>query len=472
MDSKAVLAPGTKLGPFILRKYIGVGAAGQVYEAVEEVKRGGKEKRVAVKVLNAKISDDPKSLQCLKDDLHVYKKLLHPNVGALHSFGRDENLGICFVSMEYIEGHDLNTLINAGKIDLGKACAIFRQILAGLQAAHGVNLMHCDLRPRNIFVSSNFVVKIVNFGVVDLPKDDPNARLEFVAPELRQDGLPNALTDIFSAGVLFRKLLESLPGGFDPRDPVHQIATKMAMPDPRDRYRTMAEVLLEFDRGRDIGGKRPLATASRAQIEAKEGMRHHSGQAELQKILQNKKRAATPGQIILLAMLTIGGYGVFAMQDKDFGKLFSRQEKPQPAATPAVSVSVAAATPAPAPAAADENAKSARTIPTMPSGEAIAAAEAARYSAADQNGAANPSGSDVKIKIQSLPHAEAGALSAPEETRVPSSLPTNSPTGVELISHSVTENPTAQGFACGIVPDGPKLVGGRAFEGFFKLSCF
>ncbi len=235
----AALAPGTVLGGrYRLGEPLGRGGMGRVYDATN-VFLG---KRVAVKVLDPALSCQPASAQRFLREARAASSIEHRNVVEILDYG--EGPGLAYYVMERLEGHDLEALLGeGGRLPWTSARELLLQIARGLRAAHAGGIIHCDVKPSNIFV-------------VDDPADDPRARVRvldfgiartsptiaadngtellgtttYMAPEQVLGAPPDPRTDVYAMGVLmYRVLTGRVP--FAARDP-HRVLAQHASEQP------------------------------------------------------------------------------------------------------------------------------------------------------------------------------------------------------------------------------------------------
>jgi serine/threonine protein kinase len=140
---------------------IGRGGMGIVFKAqdleLEDV--------VAIKVLSPDLeSDDQELLTRFKREINLNRKIKHPNVARIHDFGTSGDFP--YITMEYIEGKDLRTLIfEEGRLGPARAVSILRQIALGTYAAHRLGIIHRDLKSQNVMVEESGAVAILDFGL-------------------------------------------------------------------------------------------------------------------------------------------------------------------------------------------------------------------------------------------------------------------------------------------------------------------
>ena len=215
------LAAGTRLGAYEVLSPLGAGGMGEVYRA-----RDSKlDRDVAVKVLPSSVANDADALARFEREAKAIAALSHPNILAIHDFGRHE--GIAYSVTELLEGDTLRAKLLAGPISQKQAIDYGLQIASGLSAAHDKGIIHRDLKPENVFVTKDGRVKILDFGLAKKvettagPEEETSAptgvkRTEpgvvmgtagYMSPE-QVKGLPlDQRTDLFSFGAILYELL-------------------------------------------------------------------------------------------------------------------------------------------------------------------------------------------------------------------------------------------------------------------------
>jgi eukaryotic-like serine/threonine-protein kinase len=215
------LPSGTKLGPYEILQPIGSGGMGDVYRARDS----RLDRDVAVKVLPERFARDPEARMRFEREAKAVAALTHPNILAIHDYGSTENAA--YSVTELLEGQTLRQRIIEGPVPWRKVVEIGAALADGLAAAHAKGIIHRDLKPENIFLTADGRVKILDFGIAQLvrqepaPPEDldpslmPTAPLKtdpyavigtagYMAPEQLRGEPVDATTDIFSLGsVLF-----------------------------------------------------------------------------------------------------------------------------------------------------------------------------------------------------------------------------------------------------------------------------
>src|SRR5262245_39982043 len=164
-DSIRGFTPGTVLaGRYRVIGLLGRGGMGEVYRA-DDIKLGTP---VALKFLPRAIADDPVRREQFLAEVRIARQVAHPNVCRVFDIGEttDVGNGRHFLSMEYIDGEDLASLLRRiGRLPADKALDIARQICAGLAAAHDRGVLHRDLKPANVMLDGRGRVRITDFGL-------------------------------------------------------------------------------------------------------------------------------------------------------------------------------------------------------------------------------------------------------------------------------------------------------------------
>ena len=205
------LATGSELGSFVIRRALGVGGMGEVYEAEDTRLR----RRVALKVIRGDVASDPARRARLQREATTVAMLNHPHVVTVHSL--EEHAGVLFITMELIDGQTLENATPAGGFPLKRLLPLAIQLADALSAAHALGLVHRDLKPANIMLTRDGAVKGLDFGISRLSviQDATAATSEaltqegillgtapYIAPE-QIDGHPaDPRSDIFSLGVV------------------------------------------------------------------------------------------------------------------------------------------------------------------------------------------------------------------------------------------------------------------------------
>lgn len=217
------------VGRFELRRVLGRGAVATVYEA-RDTARGG---RVALKVVAEKLAPSPTRRARFLRGAELASDLQHPNL--VHVVATGEHRGRPFVAMELVEGVDLERVIRSGRpFPVEWTIDVLRQVCEGLHRAHLSGLVHGDLKPTDVRVSPEGVVKIVDFGVAALKEgEEEGVRLggaHYRAPELLEGKKADPRCDVFSVGAIFYELLASQKPS--PADAAAGLVNRIRQADP------------------------------------------------------------------------------------------------------------------------------------------------------------------------------------------------------------------------------------------------
>ena len=190
---------------------LGAGGMGEVYRA-DDLKLG---QTVALKFLPERLADDPKRLEYFHNEVRFARQVSHPNVCRVYDIGEVD--GQQFLSMEYVDGEDLATLIRRiGRLPPDKGIQIARQLSAGLAAAHDKGVLHRDLKPANVMLDGRGRVRITDFGLARLTDEKGGAGVQagtpaYMAPEQLAGREVTQRSDIYSLGLLLFEVFTGRP---------------------------------------------------------------------------------------------------------------------------------------------------------------------------------------------------------------------------------------------------------------------
>src|SRR5688572_6645191 len=154
-----VLEPGDSVGPHTILEFVGAGGMGEVYRARDTRLN----RDVALKVLPEAFASDADRLARFEREAQALASLNHPNIAAI--YGLEQSEGGQALVLELVEGPTLAHRIAVAPIPVNEALAIAKQIVEGLEAAHGRGIVHRDLKPANIKLRPDGTVKILDFGL-------------------------------------------------------------------------------------------------------------------------------------------------------------------------------------------------------------------------------------------------------------------------------------------------------------------
>jgi serine/threonine-protein kinase len=196
-------APGALLdGRYRIVGRLGKGGMGEVYRA-DDLKLG---QAVALKFLAESVDRDPVRLTQLHTEVRMARQVSHPNVCRVYDVGEYE--GHTFLSMEYVDGEDLSSLLRRiGRFPEDRAIEVARQICAGLAAAHDRGVVHRDLKPANIMLDGNGRIRITDFGLAGAAGETLRAGTPaYMAPEQLAGGEVTPRSDVYSLGLVMYEL--------------------------------------------------------------------------------------------------------------------------------------------------------------------------------------------------------------------------------------------------------------------------
>ena len=213
-DTTADSREGSQFGPYRLRRLVGRGGMGDVYEAEDTVR----ERIVALKLMSQTLSNDPVFRSRMQREARTAGRLQEPHVVPIHDFGEID--GQLYVDMRLIDGKDLATMLSRyGPLSPPRAVAIVRQIGSALDAAHAAGVLHRDVKPENILVSADDFAYLVDFGIASATSDEKLTQfgttvgtVKYMAPERFSDSEITHRADIYAlACVLYECLTGSPP---------------------------------------------------------------------------------------------------------------------------------------------------------------------------------------------------------------------------------------------------------------------
>jgi hypothetical protein len=206
-DFAGAFPPGTVFAErYRIVNPIGRGGMGLVYRA-EDLRLG---QTVALKFLSKEMAGDPARLSLLYAEVRNARLISHPNICRVYDI--DEHEGRTFLSMEYVDGEDLASLLKRiGRLPAQKALEISHELCAGLAAAHERGIIHRDLKPANIMIDGRGQAQIMDFGLaVSRAEGDrqtePAGTLSYMAPEQWAGRGSSVKSDIYSLGLVLYEL--------------------------------------------------------------------------------------------------------------------------------------------------------------------------------------------------------------------------------------------------------------------------
>ena len=199
-------SPGTPLGDrYRIVGLLGRGGMGEVYRA-DDLHLG---QPVALKFLPADVERDPLRLERFVAEVRTARQTSHPNLCRVYDLGEYD--GRRFLSMEYIDGEDLRSLLRRiGRLPEDKGLQIARQLCAGLAAMHDRGVLHRDLKPANVMIDGDGRVRLTDFGLAAASADVNGGEVAgtpaYMAPEQLSGGALTPQSDVYALGLVLFEL--------------------------------------------------------------------------------------------------------------------------------------------------------------------------------------------------------------------------------------------------------------------------
>ena len=201
-----------KTGMIIAERYeilakIGTGGMADVYKAKDHKLN----RFVAVKVLKPEFREDTTFIRKFKSEAQAAAGLTHPNIVNIYDVGDDE--GVYYIVMELIEGITLKEYISKkGRLSVKEATSIAIQVSMGLEAAHSHNIVHRDVKPQNIIISTDGKVKVTDFGIARAASSNTISSnvmgsVHYSSPEQVRGGYSDEKSDIYSLGITIYEMV-------------------------------------------------------------------------------------------------------------------------------------------------------------------------------------------------------------------------------------------------------------------------
>jgi serine/threonine-protein kinase len=275
---------GQTVSHYEILEKLGAGGMGVVYKA-RDLKL---DRIVALKFLPGYLGDeesDRVAHERFVQEAKAASALDHPHIANIHEIDETED-GQTFIVMSYYEGETLKKRIARGPLPIKESVDLVCQIAEGLAKAHGRGIVHRDIKPANVMVTSDGLVKIIDFGLAKLgdatritKRGTAVGTMAYMSPEQAKGDAIDSRTDIWSLGVvLYEMLTGELPFGGDsdaavlqgilnrsPRpvidrredipDELERIASRALQKDPKARYASMEEVLKDLSTFKYAGAR-------------------------------------------------------------------------------------------------------------------------------------------------------------------------------------------------------------------------
>lgn len=262
-------------GTYIADRYeildkVGAGGMSDVYRAKDHIL--GRE--VAVKVLKQEFAEDITFVTKFRSEAQSAAGLEHPNIVNIYDVGSENNM--YYIVMEYVEGITLKTYVEKkGRLNFKEALSIAIQVGRGIEAAHKKNIVHRDIKPQNIIISTEGKVKVTDFGIARAATSntihaDVMGSVHYSSPEQARNGFVDYKSDIYSLGIVMYEMVTGkvpfdgdttvaialqhlqeemvAPSAYAPDLPVslEKIILKATMKSPDRRYASMEDLLMDL----------------------------------------------------------------------------------------------------------------------------------------------------------------------------------------------------------------------------------
>jgi tetratricopeptide (TPR) repeat protein/predicted Ser/Thr protein kinase len=211
-EASVAFAPGAIIaGRYEILQALGEGGMGTVYKAKDREL----DRIVAVKTIRPELASNPAIIKRFKQELILARQVTHRNVVRIYDLGEAD--GVKFITMEYIEGRDLTSLLREkGKLAPKEAAEIMEQVCRALEAAHMEGVVHRDLKPQNIMIDAHGKVSVMDFGIARSTEVAAEAMTytgaiigtpQYMSPEQARGEKLDARSDLFSFGIVFYEML-------------------------------------------------------------------------------------------------------------------------------------------------------------------------------------------------------------------------------------------------------------------------
>lgn len=264
-----------EVGMYIADRYeivgkIGTGGMADVYKAMD-LTLG---RNVAVKVLKPEFSEDLNFVTKFRTEAQSAAGLEHPNIVNIYDVGSER--GMHYIVMEYVEGITLKTYIEKkGQLSFKEAISIAIQVGRGIEAAHNKGIVHRDIKPQNIIISTEGKVKVTDFGIARVANSntissDVMGSVHYSSPEQARNGFVDGKSDIYSLGIVMYEMVTGrvpfdgdttvavaiqhlqeemvTPSAYAPNLPIsmEKIILKCTQKNPDRRYASMTALLSDL----------------------------------------------------------------------------------------------------------------------------------------------------------------------------------------------------------------------------------
>ena len=249
---------------------IGTGGMSDVYKAKDHTLG----RFVAIKVLKPEFSEDVNFVTKFRTEAQSAAGLEHPNIVNIYDVGSEN--GLHYIVMEYVEGITLKTYIEKkGQLTFKEAVSIAIQVGRGIEAAHNKGIIHRDIKPQNIIISTEGKVKVTDFGIAraatsNTISSDVMGSVHYASPEQARNGFVDGKSDIYSLGIVMYEMVTGRvpfdgdttvavaiqhlqeeivpPSAYAPNLPIsmEKIILKCTQKNPDRRYESMTALLADL----------------------------------------------------------------------------------------------------------------------------------------------------------------------------------------------------------------------------------
>jgi serine/threonine protein kinase/tetratricopeptide (TPR) repeat protein len=295
------LQPGDVVGRYEIRREIGRGGFGAVYEAFDP-QLG---RTVALKALKPGRSRHLASEEWIQKEAEAVAKLDHPAIVTIHDVGRCP--AGAYLVMELLRGETLSARIGKGPLPIDDALRIAEQMAEGLAHAHSRGVLHRDLKPSNVFVCEDGRVKLLDFGLAHLlgtPGSSGAGTPAYMAPEQAAGAVVDERVDVWAAGMVLGEMLtgkrpvERTPSpepGAQPAEPKTELMWEAPKAEPQPAGATAGPRL--------AGVPRPVAKVMGAALSEDPAARPKDGKAWLSELRSARLRVDRPRRLRRLALV-------------------------------------------------------------------------------------------------------------------------------------------------------------------------
>jgi serine/threonine protein kinase len=220
--SERQLVPGSRIERYILQTLLGRGGMGEVWKARDTIleRTGDPNPYIAIKLLRDDFAADPDAVTALQREAGKAIQLAHPNIATVQIFGIDDGTDIAYIVMELLAGESLDRRIaEIGPRGMSRreALPIIRDLARGLAHAHSRDIVHCDFKPGNAFITTDGVAKVLDFGIARAAKNVSGdtfdagvfkaVTLPYATIEMIEGTAPHPADDVYALGLVAYELL-------------------------------------------------------------------------------------------------------------------------------------------------------------------------------------------------------------------------------------------------------------------------